>query len=201
MTSTNLVVQETALGNATTAVSEDDLGNAFGPRSYTKVVKKARTSQVTSFARRTVAKVARCPKDTGSQTKEGHQSRIEDDTQVGANFCVLCYTGQSCDVLPFLDWICMAWLKTCILRAGGATAWTDQDTGITHILVVHQGLWFSTKMPHSLMNPDQMRVHGFSVCNDPFDPNRSLGIVDTDSGMLLIPLKYPGGQLTSNFVH
>jgi hypothetical protein len=75
--------------------------------------------------------------------------------------------------------------------ASGATAWTDQDTGITHILVVHQGLWFGTKMPHSLMNPNQMRVHGFYVCNDPFAPNRSLGIVDTDSGML-IPLKMSG---------
>jgi hypothetical protein len=34
-------------------------------------------------------------------------------------------------------------------------------------------------------------VHGFSVCNDPFDPNCLLGIVDTDSGML-IPLKTSG---------
>jgi len=41
------------------------------------------------------------------------------------------------------------------------------------------------------MNPNQTRVHGFSVYNDPFDPNRSLGIVDTDSGML-IPLKMSG---------
>jgi len=72
--------------------------------------------------------------------------------------------------------------------ASGATAWTNQDTGITHILVVHQGLWFGTKMPHLLMNPTQTRVHGFSVCNDLFDPNRMLGIVDTDSGML-IPIK------------
>ena len=78
--------------------------------------------------------------------------------------------------------------------ASGATAWTDQDTGITHIFVVHQGLWFGTKMPHSLMNPNQTRVHGFYVCYDPFDPNRSLGIVDTDSGML-IPLKMSGSTV------
>jgi len=40
-------------------------------------------------------------------------------------------------------------------------------------------------------NPNQTHVHGFSVCNDPFDPNRLLVIVDTDSGVL-IPLKMSG---------
>ena len=195
MTSTDIVVRGTESGNATTsgAATEDKSGNAFGPRSYSKVIKKARTSQVTSSARRTVAKVASCPEDTGSQTKEGDQSRIEDDTHadtwcLGGNFRLLCFTGQSCDVSPFLD---SYGTVENVQIASGAKAWTDQDTGISHILVVYQGLWFGTKMPHLLMNPNQTRVHGFSVCNDPFDPNRSLGIIDTDSGML-IPLKLSG---------
>jgi hypothetical protein len=157
---------------------EDDSGNAFGPRSYAKVIKKARTSQRSSSARHTVAKVASRPEDTGSQTKEGHQWRIEDDNHadtwcLGANFRLLCFTGQSCDISHFLD---SYGTVENVQIASGATAWTDQDTGITHILVVHQGLWFGTKRPHSVMNPDQTRGHGFSVCNDPFDPNRSLGI-------------------------
>jgi hypothetical protein len=127
------------------------------------------------------------------QTKEGHQSRIEDFTHadtwcLGANFLLLCYKGQSCDVSPFLD---LYGTVENVQIASGATAWTNQDTGITHILVVHQRLWFGTKMLHSLMNPNQTHVHGFSVCNDPVDPNRLLGIVDTDSGML-IPLKLSG---------
>jgi hypothetical protein len=67
MTSTELAVRGTKLGNATTgAVTEDDLGNFYGPRSYTKLIKKARTSQVTSSARRAVAKVTSCPEDTGN---------------------------------------------------------------------------------------------------------------------------------------
>jgi hypothetical protein len=162
MTSTELAVRGgTESENVTTgAVTEDDSGNAFGPRSYTKIIKKARTSQVTSLARRAVAKVASRPEDTGSQTKEGHRSRIEDDTHadtwcLGANFRVLCDTGQSCDVCPFLD---SYGTVENVQIASGATAWTDQDTGITHILVVHQGLWFGTKMPHSLMNPNQTRT-------------------------------------------
>ena len=142
MTSTDIVVRGTESGNATTsgAATEDKSGNAFGPRSYSKVIKKARTSQVTSSARRTAAKV--------------HQSRIEDDTHadtwcLGGNFRLLCFTGQSCDVSPFLD---SYGTVENVQIASGAKAWTDQDTGISHILVVYQGLWFGTKMPHSLMN-------------------------------------------------
>jgi hypothetical protein len=67
------------------------------------------------------------------------------------NFLLLCYTGQSCDVSPFLD---SYGTVENVQIASGATAWTDQDTGITHILVVHQGLWLCTKMPHLLMNPN-----------------------------------------------
>ena len=105
-----------------------------------------------------------------------------------SKFPLLCYTGQSCDVSPFLD---SYGAVEDVLIASGATAWTNQDTGITHILVVHLGLWFGTKMPSLLMNPNHTRVHDFSVCNHPFDPNHLLGIVDTDSGML-IPLKMSG---------
>jgi len=43
----------------------------------------------------------------------------------------------------------------------------------------------------SFVNEPEPDAHGFSVCNDPFDPNCSLGIVDTDSG-ILIPLKMSG---------
>ena len=97
MTSTKLAVRGAELGSATTPVTKDNSGNVFGPRSYNKLIKKARMLQVTSLARRTVAKVASRPEDTGSQTKEGHQLRIEDDTHadtwcLGENFCLLCYT-------------------------------------------------------------------------------------------------------------
>jgi hypothetical protein len=86
--------------------------------------------------------VASCPEDTGSQTKEGHELGIEDDTHadtwcLGANCCLLCYTGQSCDVSPFLD---SYGTVENVQIASGATAWTEQDTGITHILLVHEGL-------------------------------------------------------------
>jgi len=122
MTCTELAVRGgTESGNVTTgAVTEDDSGNAFCPRSYTKLIKKARTSQVTSSARRAVAKVASRPEDTGSQTKEGHQSRIEDEftLTLGASeqiffFCVI----QDRVVKFLLSWTRMARLKTCRLRA------------------------------------------------------------------------------------
>jgi hypothetical protein len=70
MTSTEPAVRGTESGNATTgAATEDDSGNGFGPRSYTKLIKKARTSQVTSSERRAVAKVASRPEDTERSDK------------------------------------------------------------------------------------------------------------------------------------
>ena len=73
----------------------------------------------------------------------------------------------------------------------GATAWDDPNTGLTYILIFHQGLWFGSKMKHSLICPNQCRVTGLSLCDDPFDPNRDLGIEIKEKG-IIIPFKTHG---------
>jgi len=56
-----------------------------------------------------------------------------------------------------------------------ATA-VELDTEETIILQFGQGLWFGDRLNHSLINPNQCRSYGISVCDDPTDPNRDIGM-------------------------
>jgi hypothetical protein len=73
--------------------------------------------------------------------------------------------------------------------ASAATAYDDPVSGVTTILVFHQGLWFGDSIPNSLINPNQCRHLGFEICDDPFDPHQSLGIRDS-VGWQTLPLEY-----------
>ena len=80
--------------------------------------------------------------------------------------------------------------------AAVATAYDHPDTGETLILQVNQVLWFGNTMPHTLLNPNQIRSYGYSLCDDPFDPNRPLGITTDD---YFIPFEFNNGivQITT----
>jgi len=64
-----------------------------------------------------------------------------------------------------------------------ATA-VDLDTGETIILEFGQGLWFGDRMTHSLINPNQCRAYGLSVCDDPTDKHRVIGMELSDNYFL-----------------
>jgi hypothetical protein len=70
--------------------------------------------------------------------------------------------------------------------------YTCPDSGASVVLIADQVLWFGNELHCSLINPHQKRSHGFSVCDDPWDPHRALGI-DLDS--LFIPLIASGPNL------
>jgi hypothetical protein len=53
-----------------------------------------------------------------------------------------------------------------------------RNTGEVVILLFHQGLWFGDALENSLINPNQSRMHGIEICDDPFDPNQKIGIKD-----------------------
>ena len=92
---------------------------------------------------------------------------------LGANFLPLYFTGEMCDVAPYSDeYEPIKDIPICT----AATAYRNQDTGATIILIVHQALWFGNKMAHSLINPNQIRSNGYSLSDDPFDTGRDLGI-------------------------
>ena len=76
-----------------------------------------------------------------------------------------------CTVSPFLsEYSSTENIEICT----AATAWTDRN-GKIYILIFGQGLWFGDRMDRSLINPNQCRSFGVSVCDDPTDPHRSLG--------------------------
>ena len=109
-----------------------------------------------------------------------------DTTVFGANMTVISFTGQACDVQAFKE--SMPTEKD-IPIATAATAYDDPETGETIVLEFNQGLWFGSAMKHSLVNPNQCRMNGIDLCDDPFDKHRGLRIKDEESG-LIIPMKF-----------
>ena len=88
-----------------------------------------------------------------------------DTCVLGKNFIILHASGRVCDVFPFTqtyEGIEGVQIVT------GATAWTCPETGETYILVVPEGLWMPDNMPHSLVNPNQLRAYGSTVQDNPF---------------------------------
>ena len=87
-----------------------------------------------------------------------------DTTCFGSNFTAIEFTGEQCEVAPFSsEYTTMDNIPV----ATAATAWDDPTTGETIILLFHQGLWFGDKLPNSLINPNQCRMHGVEICNAP----------------------------------
>ena len=92
------------------------------------------------------------------------QSEIDnhaDTTCFGVNFTPIYFTNQVCEVSPFSSEY-QAMMDIPVATA--ATAWDDPTSGKTHILEFNQGLWFGSKLPHSLISPNQCRAswsHGF----------------------------------------
>ena len=73
-----------------------------------------------------------------------------------------------------------------------ATAWDDPLAGHTLVLECHQGLWFGSKLPNSLVNPNQRHLFGISLRDGhPFDPFRKLEMRDTETGAV-VPLVMRG---------
>ena len=90
-----------------------------------------------------------------------------------SNWSVLEYTGQLCEVTPFLS------LYEPVLEipfARCCTVWTDQSDSSEYLLVGDQMLWFGNQMTNSLINPNQLRAYGLIVNDDPFDNTRDFGI-------------------------
>ena len=68
-----------------------------------------------------------------------------------------------CDVMPYSE---EYKAKTGIPIAQVATGYTNAH-GQSFILIVNEALWMP-EMPHSLVNPNQMRHHGIDVQDNPY---------------------------------
>ena len=76
----------------------------------------------------------------------------------------------------------------------GAIAYTDPVTNFTLILWIHQALFFGKDTSHSLINPNQLRIFGVTIQDNPYHTNESMYIVATTSNDedLSIPLQSKG---------
>ena len=96
-------------------------------------------------------------------------SRIELDSHAdsivaGANCCIMYYTARECDVSPYRD--DYSPIKNVpIIQA--ATAYQSEYTGQTYILILNEALWMGNAMPHTLINPNQLRHFGTMVQDNP----------------------------------
>ena len=100
-----------------------------------------------------------------------------DTSYAGINFWLHQLTGQTYTVAPLratYEFILDVPIATCL------TAYTD-DYRRTWILVIYKVLWFGSSMDHSLVNPNQIRMTGTPVSDDPFDSTQALGIKHEDT--------------------
>jgi hypothetical protein len=164
-----------------------------------KINRRTCVSKVFSGSRRVIARLEQRSVQAASESAPNTIACSEIDNHAdtccfGANITPLYFTGQVCDVSPFSDeYNSMPNVEVC----AAATAWDDPITGHTSILEFHQGLWFGSKLPNSLINPNQCRMFGISLCNDPFDPHRKLEMYDNETATV-IPLAMHGS--TCHFV-
>ena len=110
---------------------------------------------------------------------------------LGSNFIVLRYTNKMADVYPYNN----SYEPIAnVPIVSGATAYTDVASGQTYILVFNESLYYGTRLPHSLFNPNQIRHHGVDVWDNPYDKEHELSIEVT--GELTIPLGMEGTKTT-----
>ena len=109
---------------------------------------------------------------------------------LGTNFLVLSMSSRTADVYPY-DSSYSPIVNVPIVS--GATAYDDDNTGETYILVFNESLYYGPKLDHSLLNPNQLRMHGLGFWDNPFDTNHGLSI-DTPCG-LVIPLVAKGTKI------
>jgi hypothetical protein len=91
-----------------------------------------------------------------NNTVMGTIGRNEMDTHAdtccaGANWQLLDFTNEVCEVTPFLDSYELV-KEVMVARCG--TVWTSPNTGCEYLLVGDQMLWFGSQMDHSLINPN-----------------------------------------------
>jgi len=128
-----------------------------------------------------------CPVDPIEGTNE--MDTHADTCVLGRNFVIAQYSGRECDVLPYSD---DYEAVTGVPIVTGATAWTDQETGETWILLIHEAIWMADRMPHSLINPNQLRAFGIDVEDNP--TRGPLYIAESEAD-IRIPLRMVGTNI------
>ena len=126
------------------------LGLLVLPHLKRKLNKKVRPQlhRTCVVSKRKVGRTIRRDSEVPNDIEVGHMARNELDTHADtscavANWVLLEYTGEICEVSPFLttyDPIQEIPVARC------CTVWTSDQTGIDYLLIGDQMLWFGTSL-------------------------------------------------------
>ena len=113
-----------------------------------------------------------------SRMTPSHIARNKLDTHAdtccaGSNWWVLWLTGGVWEVKPYLP---TYEVVNEIPVTGCGTVWMSPCMGQEYLLVGDQFLYFGTMLPHSLLNPNQIRAFDVDVNDNPFDATNSIGM-------------------------
>jgi hypothetical protein len=81
----------------------------------------------------------------------------------GRNWIVIDLSDMECNVKGFSNELGML-SKIPIASVG--TLWVNPENGCSYILVIHEALYFGDDLDHSLINPNQIRLHLGNVVQD-----------------------------------
>ncbi|MEM9369349.1 MAG: hypothetical protein AAGD07_25505, partial [Planctomycetota bacterium] len=95
-----------------------------------------------------------------------------DTSCLDKTFRTLFVSDRVCEVQPFSN----NYKPMQVAIGTGVTA-VDTDSG-TILLEIREGLLFGDKIDTALLNPNQARINGIDLCDDPFDVNRKFGLYD-----------------------
>lgn len=152
-------------------------------------------TRVSVVSRRSVSKIdARSYDNSSYHTTVGHVARNEMDSHAdtccaGANWALMDLTGELCQVTPFLESYDPV---EEIPVARCATVWTSNETHQDYLLVCDQMLWFGNRLPHSLINPNQLRAYGVDLNDNPYDAVKELGMTCGDNMDTFVPFDNTG---------
>ena len=81
-----------------------------------------------------------------------------------------------------------------IKDVSGTTIYTDPVSNFTFILWIHESLFFGKDMSRSLINPNQIRMFGVAIQDNPYHATESMSILATTANDedLSIPLQPKG---------
>jgi hypothetical protein len=124
---------------------------------------------------------------------ESNTARNECDSHAdtccaGRNFIIINLSDVECNVKGFSNELGML---SKIPVASVGTLWVNPEDGCSYILVIHEALYFGDELDHSLINPNQLRLHLGDVVQDNPLNNMPMGI-EIEEREMFIPFKTSG---------
>ena len=178
-----------------TQISRMTTGTMFGGRNEQAMRRKNNNNDNHSvgavITTRKIGSIHADHPQPSANTKAYNECDTNADTScLGTNFTIINYTNRTADVYAYQkDYKPLEGVPI----VSGATAWDDPTTQQTYILVVHEALYYGTRLDHSLFNPNQFRSYGLGFWDNPYDKERGLEIEINDD--ITIPMYSSGTKV------